>query len=443
MKILILDPYPKTDYRVSKDTSGGYGTGNNFGDTIIPTILKKKLVNNSNWPPLFAAYTFSALRKNSHEVDYSKNLPEIIKKYDCIIIVTSIVSHETEIEKIKTIREKDPYKTIFAIGPFVTSNPELYEQYNIIIVFGEPEFFFFQEKDLSKHFNNKKINSNQNLIELEKLPYPDFIAMGYKLSEVNNLFGTGNSVPIMATRGCPFSCFKYCVYPLQQGRKVRQRSPNDIIKEMRYWKEKHFVNMFIFRDPVFSIDKKHTIEFCEKLVESNLNIQFVIETHLKILDKQLILLLKKAGLKAVKVGVESFSEDVLKDANRHSETKDQQLIKISELKKNNIAISAMYILGFPEDNEDSVLKTINYAIKLDTTYAQFSIWTPYPGTPVFKEYKDKIIAKKYEEFTQYQLVFQHKIFSKERIRALLSGAYSRYYFRIKWVLNCLKIFLIK
>ena len=72
------------------------------------------------------------------------------------------------------------------------------------------------------------------------------------------MFGYGRSIPILATRGCPYSCFKYCVYPLQQGRKVRQRSVKLIVDEMEHWKNKN-VAMFIFRDPVFSINKKHTI----------------------------------------------------------------------------------------------------------------------------------------------------------------------------------------
>jgi hypothetical protein len=43
MKILILDPYPNCNYRIQKDTSGGYGTANDFGNSLVSKILKKKL----------------------------------------------------------------------------------------------------------------------------------------------------------------------------------------------------------------------------------------------------------------------------------------------------------------------------------------------------------------------------------------------------------------
>ncbi len=78
MNILILDPEKKVSYRISKDTSGGYGTGNNFGDTIVPMFLKKTLKKVHDWPPMFAVYTMSALKKNGHKVDIRKICQKIL-----------------------------------------------------------------------------------------------------------------------------------------------------------------------------------------------------------------------------------------------------------------------------------------------------------------------------------------------------------------------------
>jgi|TARA_B110000971_G_C19698888_1_gene358890 hypothetical protein len=57
MKILIIDIYKDTNYRISKDTSGGYGTGNDFGDSFTAKFLKKELKKIHDWPPLFLAYS--------------------------------------------------------------------------------------------------------------------------------------------------------------------------------------------------------------------------------------------------------------------------------------------------------------------------------------------------------------------------------------------------
>ena len=61
--IALIDPIPQKDHRISKDTSGGYGTANDFGDTLVPKMLKKALKYSHDWPPLFAAYTMAVLKK--------------------------------------------------------------------------------------------------------------------------------------------------------------------------------------------------------------------------------------------------------------------------------------------------------------------------------------------------------------------------------------------
>lgn len=437
MKILILDPEKDVSHRISKDTSGGYGTGNDFGDTPVPIFLKKTLKKVHDWPPMFALYSMSVLKKIGHDVKYQKSLPNNYEVFDLFIIVSSIVCCETECEFIEKLSKLN--KRIFVIGPFATNMPKKYCDAGGTVIVGEPEFFFLKFQDLDQVEKKNQITFDHDF-SLDDLPYPDWESV-IKNNKTSLLFGTDKSLPILATRGCPYSCFKYCVYPLQQGRKPRQREPKLIVDELEYWNKEFDVKMFIFRDPVFSINKKHTIEFCNELINRNLNIRFVIETHLRILDSDLIKILKQAGLKAVKVGVESFDEEVLKASGRFSVTQDQQLEKIRELEKNKVQVSAMYILGFPTDTDETINKTINYSKKLNTTYAQFSVWTPYPGTPVYNEYKDKITAKNYDEFDQYHLVYDHNLFDKKNIRKYLSKAYSSYYLRINWLFKYFRSFI--
>ena len=156
---------------------------------------------------------------------------------------------------------------------------------------------------------------------------------------------------------------------------------------------------------------------------------------MRLLDEDLLNNLKNAGLVFVKVGIENADEDILYNEKRFSVKKDEQLNKILLLKKKKIGISAMYILGFPTDNEDSIKRTISYAIKLNTEFAQFSIWTPYPGTPVFNDFKNSITVKTYEGFDQYRLTFKHKNLTYDQLRNFLSLAYKNYYLRVSWMIN--------
>jgi radical SAM superfamily enzyme YgiQ (UPF0313 family) len=429
MKILLLDIYKNVTHRISKDTSGGYGTGNNFGNTFFTNFLKKTLKKIHDFPPMFAVYTFSVLLKKGYDIYYCKKLPEDYLKYDIFIISSSIVCCETELSVIKKLKEGN--KKIFAIGSFATNMPEIYSNVGATVIVGEPEFYFLGENNFIEDLKNDKVIVKHDF-ELDDLPFPQWDKIITDAKKISKLFGNYASLPILATRGCPYSCFKYCVYPLQQGRKVRQRSSKKIVDEMQLWSKKMNVKMFIFRDPVFSINKKHTLEFANELINRKLGLKFIIETHLKILDNELIQVLKKAGLKGVKVGVESPDIKVLNDANRFTIEKDEQFQKIRELEKNNIQVSTMFILGFPTDTEETMYDTINYATKLNTTYAQFSIWTPYPGTPVFEEYKDKIIVKKYEDYDQYNLVYKNNNLDENKVRKYLERAYEKFYLRFSW-----------
>ena len=71
------------------------------------------------------------------------------------------------------------------------------------------------------------------------------------------------------------------------------------------------------------------------------------------------------------------------------------------------------------------------------TYLQFSVFTPYPGTPIFTEYKNKITAKNFEEYTQWDLVFNHENLTNMDIKYLLNKSYKNFYSSI---LRLAKIF---
>ena len=114
----------------------------------------------------------------------------------------------------------------------------------------------------------------------------------------------------------------------------------------------------------------------------------------------------KAGLRVVFVGIESINPESIKKTKRQNAPIDKQLSSIKILEKNGISVKAMFIFGFPGDNLNNALKTINYALTLPITYLQFSVFT-HPGTPIFKEYENKITAHNYEQYTM-GFIFNHE-----------------------------------
>ncbi len=452
MKFVLLDVYPNENHRLIKDTAGGYGTGNNFGNSIFSKILNIFVDNMIGMPPMYLMYISSVLKQlKSNEIHYTRDVNDPnIEDADYIIASSSIIAHETELKAIKKLS----HKKIFVAGVFANTFEEKYKEKNTLVIKNEPESFFFNlikenkltETYLNNLFNGiEKIPQNNFQINLDELPFPDweyYVNKKYPLR--NDFFDLKNkiAIPLLATRGCPYSCFNYCTYPLQQGRKVRARTPKNIVKEMKYWMEKLNTRKFVFRDPVFSINKKHTIELCEEIIKEKLNITYLIETHLNNLDDKMMKLLYKSGLKMVYVGIESSSAAVLKDINRFTIENDKQYNLIKNLEDYGIAVKSMFMFGNPDDNERTIKDTIKYARNLPNLFSQFSIFTPYPGTPIYEKYKNIITENKLENFNQYKLTYSHKNFTVKKIEKLKNFAYLRFYLDLKKIFKILKFFVI-
>jgi len=389
-------------------------------------------------PPMHAMYTFSVLKKKNVIIEYTRKINiEEIKSYDFIILVSSIICHETEIDALKKITgEMD--KKVFVTGIFGNTMKEKYSMTNSYVVPGEPEFFFNAiepDIDLYNSFfiNNEKIKEISIESDVTKLPYPDWEYYEKKYPLKNNFLGFNSktAVPILATRGCPYSCFNYCTYPLQQGRKVRSRNEDEIIDEIVHWQKLLSTNKFIFRDPVFSINRKFTEKLCKRLIERNVKIIFLIETHLKNLDDDLLDLLYEAGLRLVYVGIESASQEVLNSIKRYTINNDDQYRIIKKCKERNIIVKSMFMIGSPEDDENTINETIKYSNLLPNQLVQFSVFTPYPGTPQYKNFENILDTNIYEDFNQYNLVYKHKKLDQQKINFLKNKAYKSFYLNFK------------
>ena len=437
MKFVILDVYPNKKHRLIKDTAGGYGTGNDFGNTIFSKILNLYVDNNIGMPAIEIMIISSILKKN-HQVHYTRNIDDKeIRDCDFVILPSSIIAHETEISTLSKLLDKK----VFVTGIFANTLKEKYLKEHSIVVKNEADTFFYnldKNGKLNKDFledlfkNKDAINDFYSEVPLDDFPYPDWGSYSKQYPLRNNFFSVNEkiAIPLLGTRGCPYSCFLLYI-SLTTRTKVRARSVKNIIEEIKYWQKELGANKFVFRDPVFSINRKHTIEFCNEVISQKLNISFMVETHLNNLDDEMINLLKTAGLELVYVGVESSSHVVLKDMKRFTVEHDKQYKVIKKCEDAGIKVKTMFIIGNPEDTKDTIIQSIEYSKYLPSLYSQFSVFTPYPGTPVYNEFKDIITESKLENFNQYNLIFKHKNLSRKEITNLKSLAYFRFYFNLK------------
>jgi anaerobic magnesium-protoporphyrin IX monomethyl ester cyclase len=432
LHIHLLQATKKRTLRSSKDTNGGYGTVNDFGRGLTAFLLKYLKRGTMNFPELLPAYVQAILRQQGHKVTYTHN--HLDEHAEIVLIQTSIVNFNEEIQWAERIRQQYPQMKIGFIGGMSAGNPHLYTGRGDFIITGETEKALL-EGNLSAF---EGIVDAGLVEDLDALPFPDWSHIqdqhqGYSL--VGNR--RGGFFPVSSSRGCPMTCAYYCTYPLIQGAKYRGRSPENVVDELEYLQKKSGMTTVLFRDPIFSLKMERVQQMCDLILARGLEFSWICETHPRFLTPELIQIMARAGCVAVKLGIESGDLEVMKKSKRAAPDLQIQEDVVKLLESHGIQVLAFYIVGYFDDDRTSVMRTIQYAEHLNTYGAQFTIATPYPGTQWHTDLsaQPEIYAfdNNLENYNQYRLVYQHPHLSFGELEQLKSLAYRRYYLRWPYI----------
>ena len=364
-----------------------------------------------------------------HQCKYLKTTGEYFEldeKYDFIFVCSSIVCFETEIKICKKLLKNSKLFLCGTVGTFLTHLiPD-----EITLISGNYEFLPEQLDNSKSNLYNLK---NEKFINVLKGNPDNLNIINWKSKNLpktkNYLLGNSRYFfPFISTRGCPYSCREYCTYPTTQGRKIILESNETVSNKLFKISKKFPKSHIVFRDPVFSINIKYTKNLLKKIGDLRLDLSFSAELHLKNIDDELIELFKYANFTGLKFGIESAHKNVRDHVNRFSIDNDEQVKIIKKLNKNKIKTVGMFILAQPNDTTESCLSTINYACSLNLNIAQFSIFTPYPGTPYYEKGNFVKNFRKFEECNQYNLTYDHPTISKKEARFLLEKAYKKFIF---------------
>ncbi|HUS58009.1 MAG TPA: radical SAM protein [Planctomycetota bacterium] len=215
--------------------------------------------------------------------------------------------------------------------------------------------------------------------ELDALPFPEFT--DYYGDDRKALARGGATYAMFTSRGCPYRCV-FCMQVL--GHKVRRRSPANIIAEMDYAIDRWGARCFDFADEIFLFDTSDTRKLLEMFIDRGFpeRISWVGLTRANLVNPELIALAKKAGCRRLAMGVESGDDEILKRINKGI-TISQVREAVRIIKSSGISLSTYYILGHPGDTPQTVQKTIDLAVELNTNSIAVGIMVPYPGTKIY------------------------------------------------------------
>ena len=446
MKVLLLQIKGKSAKKcINKDLAGGLGTGTWVGNSFLARIFEWVKKKNVILPEITIAYLAAIFRKAGWDFE----LTEITEKErvaeksaDLVLIPSSIVDCQHELAIAKDLKARGFYVGVY--GAFASAVPEFFLSAVDFVIKGEPEagvLHIVNEKKLPEG-----ILEVSPVEDLDSLPYPDWSRFAINRYSYSPALNRRPVLAMLASRGCPYSCFIYCPYAINSGRKSRLRSIDGVIGEMEYLKKEYGVRAIDFRDPIFTLNRERIIKFSKELISRKSDIIWSCETRIDCLDKELIKIMRSAGLRHINAGIESRSEAVLKGSGRLPIEAGHQEEIISFCHKIGVSIAAFYIIGLDDDTKDSVGQTLDYAKKLNTLVAQFTIATPYPGTVFFEQLKNegRLLTLNWEDYDTYNPVFSHQFLSREELLALKEKAFVSYYFRPRYLLRHMpKYFLDK
>jgi radical SAM superfamily enzyme YgiQ (UPF0313 family) len=236
---------------------------------------------------------------------------------------------------------------------------------------------------------------------------------------------------IQASRGCRFKC-NYCPYLVLENA-TRFRDPEAVVDEMRHGIRHWGFRSFKFRDPLFGLSRDRTTELIERIGRLPRKIQFSVESRIELLPPDRLREMRRAGLTSVTIGIETPSDATLQSHHRQTIDPDRQRAFIADCRGMGIRTVAGFMIGFPEDTEQSIRRVRDYAIALGPTFANFNVVTPYPGTAFHDQMRDRLGAADYGRLDVYTPMLRCDHLTQERIEQLLAGCFRRYYFRWQYL----------
>ncbi len=413
-------------------------------------------------PPLGLAYLASVLREK-HEVkiidanilDYTMAdvRRELKSFYPDVVGITSVtpsIPQAYAVAKVaKGVREDC---TVVMGGPHATFLPRqtLEEcEYIDVIVKGEGErtveelMETIESGETLETVRGISFRKGNQIIDnepipfiknIDGIPFPSRDLLPMSRYQFNGVKYT----TMLTSRGCPFGC-SFCSSSRLFDGYWRGRSPENVLEEIENIYGEYNIKNMEFVDDTFTLDQKRAEKICDGIIKRGWDISWGASSRVDTLSKELVEKMKKAGCWILFLGIESGSQKIL-DAIGKRITIEQAKKAVRIMKDAGIQVLGSFMVGFPQDTLETIKETINFAKSLNLDYAEFSMLTPYPGTPIY-DYaleNDLLLTKDWSEYTAIEPIIKIKGVSEKQLKVFFRKAYISFYLRPRIVLKWLK-----
>ncbi len=398
-------------------------------------ILGKRL------PPIGLMYVAAALEKEGFEVQMLDNylmkktlleVKQLIQKIkpQIVGITCGSATYPRCIETARAIKEVEPNCRIIVGGwhasympDSLLANPEI-----DYVVMGEGERAISQLAGVISTGNESQastipgvacrrsgkniINTPQFIENMDEIPYPARHLLPLELYDRVIEFLDATPADVMSiSRGCVFNC-GFCETRKLWGNICRGFSPKRVIGEIEDLQSRYGTKGIYFINDNFTLRKEATIELCNLMIEKKLNLQWVCDTRVDLVNNELLALMSKAGCKTIWFGVESASPKILKRIGRNT-TPQQVELAFKLCRKNGIKTACSFMLGLPDETLADMEASLNFAKKIDPDWCQFNTFIAYPDS---KLYNELLESGKYTKLDEFLLAVKSDEYSYEDLQ---------------------------
>ena len=384
-------------------------------------------------PLLGIMYVASYLEKHAHDVgmvdlrdlDEDKWMGKI-PHADVYGITATTPEYPLAIKIARKLKAKDPKSLVVLGGVHAAADSKNLDPVFDRVVIGEGELSMVNLlKDLEKGVS-KKYYVSPPIQDLDSIPFPARHLLPFDSSFNPNLCVRGKmATSITGTRGCPYNC-AFCASEVMWGRKVRFRSTDNVIGEIKEVTEKYNAYYFRFQDDTLTVNKKWLFELCRKM--EPLDIHWRANTRVNHSQKDILEAMYKAGCYEVDYGIESVSEKVLKINNKQTKVGDMYTA-IRNAKEVGLMVRLFFMIGLPGQDRDEAKRTIEFLEETKPDGADLSTFVPFPGCDIYNnpsKYNMEILNKDFSDYvitvglygdeTDKSFLYKHDILTEEELK---------------------------
>lgn len=228
---------------------------------------------------------------------------------------------------------------------------------------------------------------------------------------------------ILATKGCPNKC-RFCAVPYAWGKKYYTRPIEKVIEEIEtmHGREIVFIDVHLLADREYAVKLLNALKPLNKL-------WFGLTTTEAVNDPEIINMLEESGCRGLLIGFESVMEKSLKSLNKSFNILSRYKSLVRDLHNAGIRINGTFLFGTDEDTPDVFDRTVDFVERIKIDLPRYSVFTPYPGTPVFAKMKreGRIITYDWDMYDVEHVVFKPRHMSPEQLEAGLHRAWEKTY----------------